>query len=366
MALKAFNKNAFHDLGSLFSNHDSHYIKGEFEKNKWIIIKLECNAGPDDPFRWLTLQEIVNNQDDVILFQRIKSTDPLPKHQVWKEGKKYDSLAAKMAEQGKLTISALKDGGGLTIISKNLAKRFPNYSGPVNVDPPGLSRVFHIPDEVKKDNPVSLAHELFGHYFLHMIGAPGGHNDIIKFRHCVPSPFEGIPFVGNTDTFITKIVNWEGKLISPTLKISKDHIEKAFKDFAGNFPKKSEKYEECWKTMAWYYDFVSTQDIRPLQDIYPIMYLLGLPFGREIAKEGGEKVEDIANKYSKEISNVFLNLSPGEILLQLLKNFYNTLSEQNKGIFRNHIKKPIIPTMDIYRNLTLGNDLLKKIDESKQ
>jgi hypothetical protein len=184
------------------------------------------------------LERLVNSSDEIVQVKRVRNNGiPLPPHDLWDRGVPLNPSAndiARLADQGRLSIQDIEpSGSGIYLVSQRIAERHRNdvqFGGPVARSSSGeISLVIY-------SNPLSFAHEIFGHAFLYILGANGGHNKSVQPEHQVPTPFEGIPYVGPTNGFIDGIASHKGFLVgSPTEHVSTEFVDAEYLGFIRHF-----------------------------------------------------------------------------------------------------------------------------------
>lgn len=147
----------------------------------------------DDAFRARLMRELLESDHDLnLLFQSIAADTP--EHDLLRGGQ----TVAERQTWSLYMMGRLQEGGGahadgVTILSPELAANIPNYTGPVSRR---ANRSY-----IVYTQPASLAHELFGHFYLATRGSQSGHGRDVTPGRGVQEP-GGAPFTGSVNEFI--------------------------------------------------------------------------------------------------------------------------------------------------------------------
>ncbi|MGH7649628.1 MAG: hypothetical protein ACREND_16045 [Gemmatimonadaceae bacterium] len=191
---------------------------------------------PQDPFRWQKLKDCVDSKEKIVI-RRIEKTDKYKSRFI--DGKTVKDI------DDSLPSAAL----GVTLITEKLQRKiYAGYKGPLVVSPSADTHyIYYTLLSAKSASAGPLAHELFGHMWLALHGAPFGHPakpaDIKAFgtisaKDAVPTPF-GSTYTGTVRDYIREYAESQslGNVESPTLFVGPTLLDQALAEFEKEFVK---------------------------------------------------------------------------------------------------------------------------------
>lgn len=226
--------------------HD--HLRGNFDEHDRNLLRLRRRRGAmaetllrgrgrtsrlnafNDQFRVDILKKIIDS-NHIVRLLHVGIADPTPIHDLYRNGVKV--------AQGR-THSLFNLGGvGVTIISPNILSSISNYTGPVSRN----SNVSY----VVYSRPLSLAHELFGHFYLGLRGSQLSHEETVDAAAGVNDP-SGANYSGAVNDFISDSVNEVeptvgGLHFSPTVRRTWDL--QGNRQFEGTYLELKARYPEA-------------------------------------------------------------------------------------------------------------------------
>jgi len=242
---KVANRDAKRDIlrqGVLFPGSDQRHILVSGDDRLGYEVS---HTDPEDPFRWSKFKDIVDNGK--IDIKAVSLTDTIP------------TLLVHNGQSRQQDISLISLGGsGITLVRESLLRQIsPNEPTITASNDPNRDKIFYVPRGSGQGalSSNSLAHELFGHYWLALQGVPFLHppsrQDLLRqiqqgrnisgeaFRnalgrhqrlgvlteaHGIRGPF-GHVFEGTVRDYIDRLVGAEtGRVESPTRRVSNEHL----------------------------------------------------------------------------------------------------------------------------------------------
>jgi len=192
---------------------------------------------PQDPFRWQHMKDCVDSKEKIVV-RRVDKTTPFAQRLI-------------TGKSGK-TINTAMPGGvlGVTLVTEAMQRKiYPSYTGTFVASPDASTHyIYYTLLTAKSPGAGPLAHELFGHMWLALHGAPFEHPNTpadvkargtISAKNAVLTPF-GSAFTGTVRDYINEYASspFMGKVESATQFIGPTLLDQALAEFERKFASK--------------------------------------------------------------------------------------------------------------------------------